>query len=96
SGVEVELVARNNEILGRARTDAGGRARFDGPLIRGEGAMAPRLLTAYGPDNDFAVLDLQRSPVDLSGQNVGGRQRPDGADGYLYLDRGIYRPGEHV
>lgn len=96
SGVEVELVARNNEILARARTDADGRARFDGPLIRGEGAMAPRLLTAYGPDNDFAVLDLQRSPVDLSGQNVGGRQRPEGADGYLYLDRGIYRPGEHV
>lgn len=96
AGVHVELVARNNEILARTTTDARGRARFAGPLTRGEGAMAPRLLTAYGPDNDFAMLDLQRSPVDLSGQDVGGRQRPDGADGYLYLDRGIYRPGEHV
>ncbi|WP_412546726.1 alpha-2-macroglobulin family protein [Maricaulis sp. MIT060901] len=95
-GVEVELVARNNEILASATTDQGGRARFDAPLTRGDGVMAPRLLTAYGPDNDFAVLDLQRAPVDLSGQDVGGRQRPDGADGYLYLDRGIYRPGEHV
>ena len=96
SGVRVELVARSNEILASAITDNAGRARFEGPLTRGEGAMAPRLLTAYGPDNDFAVLDFQRNPVDLSGQGVGGRQRPDGADGYVWLDRGIFRPGETV
>jgi uncharacterized protein YfaS (alpha-2-macroglobulin family) len=96
SGVRVELVAASNEILGTATTDAAGRARFDGPLTHGDGAMAPRLLMAYGADNDFAVLDLRRSPVDLSGQDTSGRARPDGADGYLYLDRGIYRPGEHV
>lgn len=94
--VRVQLIARSNEILATATTDANGRARFDEPLTRGEGAMAPRLLTAYGPDNDFAVLDFQRNPVDLSGQNVGGRQRPDGADGFIWLDRGIYRPGETV
>jgi len=95
-GVEVQLIARSNEILATATTDADGRARFDGPLTRGEGAMAPRLLTAYGRQDDFAVLDLQRNPVDLTGQNIGGRQRPDGADGYVWLDRGIYRPGETV
>lgn len=96
AGVRVELIARSNEVLGSEVTDAAGRARFEGPLTRGEGALAPRLLTAYGPDNDFAVLDLQRSPVDLSAQDVGGRNRPEGGDGYLYVDRGIYRPGEHV
>ena len=96
AGVEVQLIARSNEILATAMTDANGRARFEGPLIRGEGAMAPRLLTAYGRNHDFAVLDLQRNPVDLSGQDIGGRQRPDGADGYIWLDRGIYRPGETV
>ena len=94
--VRVELVARSNEVLASVVTDASGRARFDGPLTRGEGAMAPRLLTAYGPDNDFAVLDFQRNPVDLSGLDTAGRQRPDGADGFVYLDRGIYRPGETV
>jgi len=96
SGVRVELVARSNEILGTATTDAAGRARFAGPLMRGEDGNTPRLLTAYGPDNDFAVLDLQRNPVDLSGQDIAGRDRSDGADGYFYLDRGIYRPGEQV
>ena len=96
AGVEVQLIAHSNEILATAMTDSNGRARFDGPLTRGEGAMAPRLLTAYGRNNDFAVLDFQRNPVDLSGQDIGGRQRPDGADGYVWLDRGIYRPGETV
>jgi uncharacterized protein YfaS (alpha-2-macroglobulin family) len=96
AGVRIELVARSNEILGVAVTDANGRARFEGPLLAGTGATAPRMLTAYGPDNDFALLDLQRNPIDLSGQDVGGRVRPDGVDGYVYLDRGIYRPGEIV
>ncbi|SDM84061.1 alpha-2-macroglobulin family protein [Maricaulis salignorans] len=95
-GVRVELVARSNEILGTATTDADGRARFAGPLMRGEDGNTPRLLTAYGADNDFAVLDLQRNPVDLSGQDIAGRDRSEGADGYFYLDRGIYRPGEQV
>ena len=94
--VRVELVAGSNEVLASETTNADGQARFAAPLVRGEGAMAPRLLLAYGPDNDFAVLDFRRNPVDLSGQDIGGRQRPDGADGYLWLDRGIYRPGETV
>ncbi len=94
--VRVELVASSNEILATETTDENGHARFAAPLVRGEGAMAPLLLLAYGPDNDFAVLDFRRNPVDLSGQGIGGRQRPDGADGYLWLDRGIYRPGETV
>ncbi|WP_203293619.1 alpha-2-macroglobulin family protein [Maricaulis parjimensis] len=94
--VRVELIAGSNEVLAAAETDADGHARFAAPLVRGEGAMAPRLLLAYGPDNDFAVLDFRRNPVDLSGQGISGRQRPDGADGYLWLDRGIYRPGETV
>lgn len=96
AGVRIELVARSNEILGVAMTDTNGRARFEGPLLAGTGATAPRMLTAYGPDNDFAVLDLQRNPLDLSGQDIGGRVRPDGVDGFVYLDRGIYRPGEKV
>lgn len=92
----VELIAANNEILARTQTGRDGRARFDAPLVRGEGAMRPRLLAAYGPEGDFALLDLQRNPVDLSGQNIGGRRRSAALDGYVWLDRGIYRPGETV
>ena len=94
--VTIQLIANSNEILASATSDEDGRVRFDDPLTNGEGANAPRLLAAYGPQGDFAVLDFDRSPVDLSEHSIGGRRAPDGADAFVYLDRGIYRPGETV
>lgn len=95
-GVQVELVAVSNEILARETTGPDGRVSFSRALMNGEGGNRPRLLMAYGPQGDFALLDLTRSPVDLSDEPVSGRERPGLYDGYLYLDRGIYRPGETV
>lgn len=95
-GVEVQLIARSNEILATRRTGADGRLSFDAPLLAGDEGDAPRMLTAYGPQGDFALLDLQRAPVDLSDEPVSGRSPASAVDGYVYLDRGIYRPGETV
>lgn len=94
--IRIDLVARSNEILASQTTNNDGRVSFDGPIVNGTGDTAPRMVFAYGPEGDFAVLDLDRSPVDLSEDAVGGRDAPEGADAYLYLDRGIYRPGETV
>jgi len=96
SGAEVRLIARSNEVLASVRTGADGRVRFDAPLMSGTDGNTPLMLAAYGPDGDFALLDLTRSPVDLSSQPVTGRDRPAGADGFVYTDRGVYRPGETV
>jgi len=105
-GMRVALVARNGEDLAEAKTDASGRVRFDRPLLDGEGAADAKMVMAYGPDGDLAVLDLDRAPVDLSKQGVGGRTPSENqsatagrsvatvVDAYLYADRGIYRPGE--
>ena len=107
-GMSVALVAQNGEDLGVTRTDASGRATFAHSLLEGQGAATAKMVMAYGPGGDLAVLDLARSPVDLSKQAAGGRQpggdssategRTPGAavDGYIYADRGIYRPGETV
>ena len=103
SGVRVALVARDGEDLAEAKSDAEGRVRFLRPLLEGQGSERAKMVMAYGPQGDLAVLDLDRSPVDLSKQGVGGREdatagraaRTD-IDGYLYADRGIYRPGETV
>ncbi len=96
SGVEVQLVSRANEILASSVSGFDGRVRFDAPLMAGEEGNAPRLITGYGPQGDFAVLDLNRSPVDLSDEPVTGRRPAGVVDAYVYLDRGIYRPGETV
>ena len=104
AGIRVALVANNGEDLASGTSDASGRVRFPHPLLTGDGSSHAKMLMAYGPQADLAVLDLDRSPVDLSNQGIGGRITPasdtkgreakTAIDGYLYADRGIYRPGE--
>ena len=96
AGTRIDLVAYSNEILASAETDASGHVGFHGPITQGVNASAPKLLMAYGSNGDFAMLDLSRSPLDLTDHDVAGRNAPRFADAFLYLDRGIYRPGETV
>ncbi|MDP3736944.1 MAG: alpha-2-macroglobulin [Hyphomonadaceae bacterium] len=94
--IKLELIARNNEILARGESDGSGHVRFSGPIMRGEGNVAPRMLMAYATNGDFAILDLDRSPVDLSERGIDGRQPAQEADAFIYTERGVYRPGETV
>jgi uncharacterized protein YfaS (alpha-2-macroglobulin family) len=95
-GISLTLVARNNEVLATVTTDSDGRARFSRALAAGQGALAPRLIMASAGAGDFSVLDLQRAPVDLSSEGIGGRTVRSGLDAFVYTERGIYRPGETV
>lgn len=95
AGVALRLLARNNEILGEATTDAQGRAIFTAGLIRGEGGMTPALVTAQSGD-DFVFLDMTRAGFDLSDRGVEGRATPGAVDVYAWTERGIYRAGETV
>lgn len=95
AGVEVALVARNNGELGRATTDALGRARFPAGLTRGSGGNTPAAVMAYG-QGDFAALDLSTAAFDLSDRGVGGRNAPGPMDAFVYTERGVYRQGETV
>jgi uncharacterized protein YfaS (alpha-2-macroglobulin family) len=109
AGAPVSLMAKNGETLASAKTDSMGRVSFAHSLLQGEGALVPKMVMAYGPQGDLALLDLDRSPTDLSKQGTGGalpgqpppdllagRAATPGVDGFLYADRGIYRPGETV
>ena len=111
AGVKIDLVAKEGESLAEARSDQDGHVHFAKALLGGDGAAAAKMIMAYGPAADFTVLDLDRPPVDLSSQGVGGREAegqsptvsPTGGrtaqpvvDAYLYSDRGVYRPGETV
>ncbi|HST74461.1 MAG TPA: MG2 domain-containing protein, partial [Acetobacteraceae bacterium] len=96
AGVKLSLVARNNDILGTAETGADGVARFPAPLLHGEGPMAPIAIHAATADGDFTQLDLQRAAFDLSDRGVAGKAPPGPLDAFVWLDRGIYRPGETV
>jgi alpha-2-macroglobulin len=92
----VRLIARNNEVLGIAKTDSRGYARFDAGLKRGEGGLAPAVLVAETGDGDYAFLDLSTGAFDLTDRGVKGRIAPGPIDAFAYTDRGVYRAGEQV
>jgi len=96
TGASVRLVARNNEVLATATTDAAGHVRFDAGLSRGEGGLQPAILVAEKDGGAYAFLDLTTAAFDLSDRGVKGREAPGPIDGYLWTERGVYRPGEEV
>ncbi|TCN31361.1 alpha-2-macroglobulin family protein [Sinorhizobium americanum] len=94
--VELQLVAKNNEVLGTATTDAEGRAIFAAGLIRGTASMVPAVITARKGEDDYVFLDMTRAGFDLSDRGVTGRAAPGAIDIYAWTERGIYRVGETV
>ncbi len=94
-GVEVKLLARNNDVLGTAVTDGDGQARFDPGLLRGRGGAEAGLVTAEA-GQDYAFLNLAEPGFDLSDRGVAGRPAPPPVDVFATTERGAYRPGETV
>jgi uncharacterized protein YfaS (alpha-2-macroglobulin family) len=95
-GAEVRLVARNDEVLASARTDAAGHAVFPTGLARGTGGMTPTLLVAMTDADDYSFLDLSAPGFDLTDRGVEGRPAPGPLDAFVYTERGVYRAGETV
>jgi hypothetical protein len=93
AGVTLRLLADNNDILAETTTGADGVGRFAAPLLHGEGPVAPRAVEAFAGE-DYTMLDLNGAAFDLSDRGVAGMPHPGPLDAYVWLDRGIYRPGE--
>lgn len=96
ANVELQLLARNNEVLGTGTTDADGRAVFAAGLMRGAAASAPAIITARNGEDDYVFLDMTRAGFDLSDRGVTGRAAPGAIDLFAWTERGIYRAGETV
>lgn len=95
AGADVQLLARNNDVLGTATTDSTGYAHFAPGLVLGTAGNAPAMITLRTGD-DFAFLDQGAAEFDLSDRGVEGRPSPPPIDVFLATDRGAYRPGEVI
>jgi alpha-2-macroglobulin len=95
AGIEIRLIARNNEILASRTTDVAGFARFEAGFARGEGGLSPAMLVADGK-GDYAFLSLKGPAFDLTDRGVAGRTVTAGLDAFVYAERGVYRTGETV
>ncbi|MGE3873052.1 MAG: MG2 domain-containing protein [Parvibaculaceae bacterium] len=96
ANVTVRLIARNNEILGSAKTDTKGAVFFASGLTKGEDGLEPALVVAADDNNDYAFIDISRQAFDFTDRGVAGRDPPGAADAFVYVERGVYRRGETV
>ncbi len=95
-GIEVRLIARNNEVLGTVKTDGNGHAHFEAGLTRGQGGLAPAMVVVRDGQGDYGFLDITKAAFDLGDRGVGGRTAPGPLDAYVFTERGVYRSGEKV
>ncbi len=93
-GVDVSLWTRNNQKLLAARTDENGFARFDSPFDDRDGS--PFVILGE-KDDSLSYLELTGHELSYTDFSVQGRAYlSKGYDGFVYSDRGVYRPGESV
>ncbi|OGX86635.1 hypothetical protein BEN47_12525 [Hymenobacter lapidarius] len=94
SGVTVNLVSSNNQVIGTVTTDAAGVAAFDSAASMKRFKLG--MVTAV-KDADFTFLDLTKSRVETSRFEVGGlTSNAARYQAFLYGDRNLYRPGDTV
>lgn len=97
AGVELTLIARNNEDIAKLTTDAQGKVHFPANLLSAKAAAEPIMVMALDRGrSDFNHLDIKKAAFDLSDRGVEGRPVPGPVDAFLYTERGVFRPGETV
>ena len=94
-GVKLELVSKNNETLGKTVTK-NGEALFKKELLNGKLGLTPQAVYAYGENGDFTVINLSKPALDLTDRGDSGRDAPQGYDGFIFSNRGIFKPGSKV
>ena len=95
-GVIVRLIAKNNEVLASLISDEKGMVKFDSTLIAGKGGNQPALMIAETRSGEYGFVDLSKNAFDLTDRGVSGREAPGPLDGFVFAERGVYRPGEEV
>ncbi|MDZ7318532.1 MAG: MG2 domain-containing protein, partial [candidate division KSB1 bacterium] len=94
-GAEINLYSQNNQLLATAKTNNDGLAIFESFQTLAE-QFVPFLVTATAGD-DFSFLELTRRQIATADFDVDGATYLEhGYNGFLYSERGVYRPGETV
>jgi uncharacterized protein YfaS (alpha-2-macroglobulin family) len=88
-GVDLELLDYQKQVICKVTSDGDGMAKLD--MKR-----KPYLLVAkHGKERGYLKLD-DGSSLPLSRFNVGGEQVQNGLKGFIYGERGVWRPGDSI
>ena len=95
AGVEITVIGKNNQIIGKGRSNGEGFAEVTliNTTVKG---FYPTMITAKLGD-DFTYLPFNKTFVNTSRFDVGGiTENPAGLQCFIYPERDMYRPGETV
>jgi hypothetical protein len=95
-GAQIELIAKNQEILQKLTTNEQGFVQFSLPIINGDGGLSPVEVRAQSRGGMESYLDLTGKQMDLADRPVSGADPLGLFNAYLFTERGVYRPGEDV
>jgi uncharacterized protein YfaS (alpha-2-macroglobulin family) len=89
SGIELNLQDYQKQVISKVTTDAFGLAKFD---VK----RKPYLLVAKrGDERGYLKLD-DASALPLTRFDVGGEEVQSGVKGFIYGERGVWRPGDSI
>lgn len=90
AGADVTLYNYQMQVTGTGRTDGNGFADLDNQKGK------PFLVTV-SKDGDVGYLEVkEEASLSLSNFDVGGKEIRKGLKGYIYTERGIWRPGDSI
>jgi uncharacterized protein YfaS (alpha-2-macroglobulin family) len=94
SGVAVQFVSTNNQVIGSVTTNSSGVAQFDSTAATSRFKIG--MITGVR-EADFTFLDLNGSKVETSRFEVGGlANNAAHYQAFIYGDRDLYRPGDTI
>ena len=90
SGVDIEVLNYQQQVLSKMRTDGNGHAKFDKVI------GVPYLIVAK-QDNQRGYLKVDGShALSLNTFDIGGEISQKGLKGFIYGERGVWRPGDSL
>jgi uncharacterized protein YfaS (alpha-2-macroglobulin family) len=96
-GAEVEVIGKNGVTLFTQTTDSTGKVSFAKLENLSRERQPMMYMVKKGGDMSFLPLNRRDRGLDYSRFDVGGIRntvQPEKLTGYLFSDRGIYRPGD--
>lgn len=89
AGVDIELFDYQKQSITKLKTDNDGKASYEGDR---EASFA-----IGHKGEDYAYIDLSAgNSLSLSKFDVSGTQLQKGLKGFIYTERGVYRPGDDI
>lgn len=89
SNAEVELISYQEQVLATQKTDREGKINF------GQNKQACFAVAKHGDDRAFLKL-ADGNSLSMSQFEIGGTELSNGMRGYIYGERGVWRPGDSI